>query len=161
MTGFFDFGRTGGAVNQFNFRFFLSAISLGATLSYVAPASVSAANSCDAAASEEINTLYIVGRSGAHLIGEIEFVVPVEGGESYSQPRGPKVIVAFKDIPTQFGDLLKERGHEFHNGQAYIWRIASGTRVTLETFDEITYVCDFDETLSDDDLDELFRPKNR
>lgn len=80
---------------------------------------------------------------------------PAGGNTSQPIPAGPDVVWIIRAFQPQEGEFYKSKGYDFRAGRVYEWRRTSEA-FNWDNLKDMKYLCDFDASLSDDQLWKAF-----
>lgn len=89
------------------------------------------------------------------LRGAMSFGANISEGLN-PMPRGPIVVWIVRVIPDRARENFKDKGYDFREGRAYIWRTTGHAPFDWNALKDVRYLCDFDVSLSDDQLAKAF-----
>jgi hypothetical protein len=85
----------------------------------------------------------------------------MQGTDQSSIPAGPIVVLIVRAITEQQKKDFKSDGYDLEEGKAYKWLQSSHVPFDWNALKDTSYLCDFDASLSDDQLEQAFLKKSK
>ncbi len=91
------------------------------------------------------------GDQGARMAGAMSLGLGANGTLSQPTPGGPDVVWIIRAFQPNEAEFYKSKGYDFRTGRVYEWRQTSEA-FSWDDLKDMKYLCDFDASLSDDQL---------